>query len=64
MGRHARFAFEDPVEIGHVVETAAVGDFGDGHIGVDQHTRHVSQTDFGARVDETLAGSLFDVAAA
>ena len=60
MRRHAFLAFENAVEVSHVVESAAVSDLGDGHIGVYQHARHVPQADLGQRIDEALPGDFLD----
>lgn len=63
VGRHSFLAFEDAIEIGHVIESAAESDLGNGHVRIDEHTRDMSQADFGQRIDETLSGRLFDEAA-
>ena len=63
VGRHSLLAFEDAVEIGHVIESAAESDLGNGHVRIDEHTRDMPQADFGQRIDKALSGRLFDEAA-
>ena len=55
----ALFLFEDPVEVGDIIEAAVVRNFCNGMGGIDQFFGSMSQPDFIQAVNKCIACSLF-----
>src|SRR5450631_3510408 len=63
LGGAILFLFENPVEVGDIVEPAVVGYFRNGMGRIDQHPGCMAQPDLIQAVDEGVSRSFFDEAA-
>jgi hypothetical protein len=60
LGRAGLFLFEDPVEVGDIIEAAVVGYLSNGMRRVDEHSGSMSQSYLIQAVDKSIARPLFD----
>ena len=59
---HLSDGLKAAVKIGHIIESALIGDLGDGKIAFTEQLAGMADADLGEELTEGLAGTTFEVA--